>query len=130
MNLVFILLDCLTKTNELSLIYYLPIDGRVKDRFILLQRILVHMEMQTASFKISPRVTDSISYHNNHYAKRLRKIHWILRWILIHLILPRKNFDPSDSSEEEFRSIGLFRGRISICKIWITELWKYNENCL
>ena len=53
--------SCLTKAEELSLSYYLPIAGRRIIRFIPFPRVLVLCEMQSASSRIWTRVTVSIS---------------------------------------------------------------------
>ena len=63
----FSLASCLTKTEEPSLPYYLPIAGGRIIGFILLPRVLVLCEMQSASSRIWTRVAVSISYDDNHY---------------------------------------------------------------
>ena len=51
--------SCLTKAEELSLSYYLPIAGGRIIRFIPFPRVLVLCEMQSVSSRIS--------YDDNHY---------------------------------------------------------------
>ena len=59
--------SCLTKAEEHSLPYYLPIAGRRIIGFIPFPRVLVLCEMQSASSRIWTRVAVSISYDDNHY---------------------------------------------------------------
>ena len=59
--------SCLTKAEELSLSYYLPIAGGRIIGFIPFPRVLVLCEMQSASFRIWTRIAVSISYDNNYY---------------------------------------------------------------
>ena len=63
----FSLTTCLTKAEEPSLRYYLPIAGGRIIGFIPFPRVLVLCEMQSVSSKIWTCVTVSISYNNNHY---------------------------------------------------------------
>ena len=63
----FSLTNCLTKAEEPSLPYYLPIAGGRIIGFIPFLRVLVQCEMQSASSRIWTRVTVSISYDDNHY---------------------------------------------------------------
>ena len=59
--------SCLTKAEEPSLPYYLPIArGRIIG-FIPFPRVLVLCEMQSVSSRIWTRVAVSISYDDNHY---------------------------------------------------------------
>ena len=58
---------CLTKAEEPSLSYYLPIAGGKIIEIILFPRVLVLREMQSASSRIWTRVAVSISDGNNHY---------------------------------------------------------------
>ena len=59
--------NCLTKAEEPSLPYYLPIArGRIIG-FIPFPRVLVLFEMQSVSSRIWTRVAVSISYDDNHY---------------------------------------------------------------
>ena len=63
----FSLTSCLTKAEEPSLPYYLPITvGRIIG-FIPFQWVLVLWERQLVWSKIWTRVTQSISYDGNHY---------------------------------------------------------------
>ena len=59
--------SCLTKAEEPSLPYYLPIAGGRIIGFIPFPRVLVLCEMQSVSSRIWIRVTVSISCDNNHY---------------------------------------------------------------
>ena len=59
--------SCLTKAEEPSLLYYLPIAGGRIIGFIPFPRVLVLCEMQSVSARIWTRVTVSISYNDNHY---------------------------------------------------------------
>ena len=63
----FSLTSCLTKAEEPSLPYYLPIAGGRIIGFIPFSRVLVLCEMQSVSSRIWTRVTVSISYDDNHY---------------------------------------------------------------
>ena len=58
---------CLTKAEEPSLSYYLPIAGGRIIGFIPFPSVLVLREMQSVSSSIWTRVTVSISYDDNHY---------------------------------------------------------------
>ena len=60
--------SCLTKAEELSLSYYLPIAGGRLIGFIPFPRVLVLFEMQSVSSRIWTRVAVSISYDDNHYS--------------------------------------------------------------
>ena len=59
--------SCLTKAEEPSISYYLPIAGGRIIGFIPFPRVLVQCEMQSVSSKIWTRVAVSISYNDNHY---------------------------------------------------------------
>ena len=59
--------SCLTKAEEHSLPYYLPIAGRRIIGFIPFPRVLVLCEMQSVSSRIWTRVAVSISYDDNHH---------------------------------------------------------------
>ena len=59
--------SCLTKAEELSLPYYLPIAGRRIIGFIPFPRVLVLCETQLASSRIWTRIAVSISYDDNPY---------------------------------------------------------------
>ena len=59
--------SCLTKPEEPSLSYYLPIAGGRIIGFIPFPRVLVLCEMQLVSARIWTRVAVSISYDDNHY---------------------------------------------------------------
>ena len=63
----FSLTSCLTKAEEPSLSYYLPITGGRIIGFIPSPRVLVLCEMQSVSSKIWTRVAVSISYDDNDY---------------------------------------------------------------
>ena len=59
--------SCLTKAEEPSLSYYLPIAGGRIIGFIPFPRVLVLCEMQSVSSRIWTRVAVSISYDDNHH---------------------------------------------------------------
>ena len=59
--------SCLTKAEEPSLPFYLPIAGGRVIGFISFPRVLVRCEMQLVSSRIWTRVGLSISYDDNHY---------------------------------------------------------------
>ena len=63
----FSLTSCLTKAEEPSLPYYLPISGGRIIGFIPFPRVLVLCEMQSVSSRICTRVAVCISYDDNHY---------------------------------------------------------------
>ena len=63
----FSLTSCLTKAEELSLPYYLPIAGGRIIGFIPFPRLLALCEMLSVSSRIWTRVAVSISYDDNHY---------------------------------------------------------------
>ena len=67
--------SCLTKAEEPSLLYYLPIVGRRIIGFIPFPRVLVLCEMQSVSSRIWTRVTVSISYDDNHYTTDTSKLY-------------------------------------------------------
>ena len=59
--------SCLTKAEEPSLPYYLPIAGGRIIGFIPFPRVLVLCEIQSVSSRIWTRITVSISYDDNDY---------------------------------------------------------------
>ena len=59
--------SCLTKAEEPSLSYYLPIDGEIIIRFITFPRVLVLCELQLAWSWIWTRIAMSTSYDDNYY---------------------------------------------------------------
>ena len=59
--------SCLTKAEEPSLPYYLPVAGGRIIGFIPFPRVLVLCEMQSVSSRIWTHVAVSISYDDNHY---------------------------------------------------------------
>ena len=59
--------SCLTKAEEPSLPYYLPIDGGRIIGFMPFPKVLVLCEMQSVSSRIWTHVAVSISYDDNHY---------------------------------------------------------------
>ena len=63
----FSLTSCLTKAEEPSLSYYLPIAGGRIIGFIPFPRVLVLCEMQSVLSRIWTLVAVSISYDDNHY---------------------------------------------------------------
>ena len=70
----FSLTSCLTKAEELSLPYYLPIAGGRIIGFIPFPRVLVLCEMQPATSRIWTHITMFISYDDNHYTMG---IYWL-----------------------------------------------------
>ena len=62
-----VMTSCLTKAEEPSLPYYLPIAGGRIIGFIPFPRVLVLCEMQSVSSRIWTRVAVSNSYDDNHY---------------------------------------------------------------
>ena len=77
----FSLTCCLTKAEEPSLRYYLPIAGGRIIGFMPFLRVLVLCEMQSDSSKFWTHVAMSISYDDNHYAtgtsKKVSAIVWL-----------------------------------------------------
>ena len=63
----FSLTSCLTKAEEPSLSYYLPIAGGRIIGFISFPEVLVLREMQSVSSRVWTHVAVSISYDDNHY---------------------------------------------------------------
>ena len=59
--------SCLSKAEEPSLPYYLPLAGGRIIGFIPFPRVLVLCEMQSVSSRFWTRVAVSISYDDNHY---------------------------------------------------------------
>ena len=59
--------SCLTKAEDPSLPYYLPIAGGRIIGFISFPRVLVLCEMQSVSSRVWTRVAVSISYDDNYY---------------------------------------------------------------
>ena len=59
--------SCLTKAEEPSLPYYLPIAGGRINGFILFPRVLVLCEIQSVRSRIWTRVAVSTSCDDNHY---------------------------------------------------------------
>ena len=59
--------SCLTKAEEPSLSYYLPIAGGGIIGFIPFPRVLELCEMQSVSSRIWTRVAASISYDDNYF---------------------------------------------------------------
>ena len=59
--------SCLTKAEEISLSYYLPVVGGRIIGFIPFPRVLVLYEMQSVSSRVWTRVTVSISFDDSHY---------------------------------------------------------------
>ena len=60
-------MSCLTKAEELSLPYNLPIAGGRIIGYITFPRVLVLCEMQSVSSRFWTRVAVSISCNDNHY---------------------------------------------------------------
>ena len=68
----------LTRAEELSLPYYLPIVGGRIIGFIPFPRVLVQCEMQSVSSRIWTRVAVSISYDDNYYTTDTSSILWYI----------------------------------------------------
>ena len=87
LNSIFLLLDkLLTKAEELSLPYYLPIAGGRIIGFIPFPKVLVLCEMQSASSRIWTRIAVSISHDDNHYTTDTSK--WWLSYPLCVSVKP------------------------------------------
>ena len=69
LNSEFSFSSCLTKTEDPSRPYYLPIAGGRIIGFIPFPRVLVLCEMQSVSYRIWIRVAVRISYDVNHYTR-------------------------------------------------------------
>ena len=67
-------MSCLTKAEEPSLPYYLPIAGGRIIGLIPFPRVLVQCEMQSVSCRIWIRVAVSVSYDDNHYTSIIRYV--------------------------------------------------------
>ena len=83
----FSLTSCLTKAEEFSLPYYLPIAGGRIIGFIPFPRVLVLCEMQSASSRIWTCVAVFISYDNNHYTMGTSKSIVVEYWVLLNRII-------------------------------------------
>ena len=79
----FSLTSCLTKAEEPSRPYYLPIAGGRIIGFIPFPRVLVLCEMQSVSSRIWTRVAMSISCDDNHYNRDLR-FRWNIHYRYIY----------------------------------------------
>ena len=77
----FSLTICLTKAEEPSLLYYLPIAGGRIIGSIPFPRVLVLCEMQSVSSRIWTRVTVSISYDGNHYTTGTSVMWELYTWL-------------------------------------------------
>ena len=74
--------SCVTKAEEPSLSYYLPIAGGRIIGFILFPRVLVLYEMQSVSSRIWTRVAVCISYDDNHYTMGTSNLYFMLVTLL------------------------------------------------
>ena len=86
--------SCLTKAEEPSLPYYLPIGGGRIIRFIPFPRVLVLCEMQSLSSWIWTCVAMSNFYKDNHYTtgtslRYWEHVHWTCENPIIHICLFR-----------------------------------------
>ena len=70
--------SCLTKTEEPSLSYYLPIAGGRIIGFIPFPRVLVLCEIQWLSSRIWTRVAVFISYDDNNYTTGTSTVFFII----------------------------------------------------
>ena len=76
--------SCLTKAEEPSLSYYLPIaEGRITG-FIPFPGVLVQCEMQSVSSRFWTRVAVSISYDDNDYTTGTSNIDTQTIFVTIH----------------------------------------------
>ena len=75
--------SCLTKAEEISLSYYLPIAGGRIVRFIPFPRVLVLCEMLSVSSRIWTRITVSISYDVNDYITGTIRLLSVISRILV-----------------------------------------------
>ena len=98
---------CLTKAEEPSLPYYLPIAGGRIIGFIPFPRVLVLCEMQSVSSRIWTCVTVSISYDNKHYTTgtSYKSVH-----AEIHM---HRNFDRWDIIE-------IYWDHLILLQLWLT----------
>ena len=81
--------SCLTKAEEPSLPYYLPIAGGRIIGFIPFPRVVL-CEMQSVSSRIWTRVAETISCDNNHYTTGTPKQFqdnrlWMMAMVLLHI---------------------------------------------
>ena len=85
--------SCLTKAEEPSLLYYLPIAGGKTIGFIPFPRVLVLCEMQSVSSRIWTCVTVSISFEDNHSLRALPNIQLYipLLWFLLQSFVSNFN---------------------------------------
>ena len=88
----FSLTSCLTKAEEPSLSYYLPIAGGRIIGFITFPRVLVLCEMLSVSSRIWTRVTVSISHDDNHYTTGTLVVSWSYNCLQNIMII--NNFKP------------------------------------
>ena len=79
--------SCLTKAEEPSLPYYLPIAGGRIIGFIPFPRELVLCEMQSVSSRIWTRVAVSISCDDNHYTTGTPIMKWICNGLYLLIFL-------------------------------------------
>ena len=115
--------SCLTKAEEHSLPYYLPIAGGRIIGFIPFPRVLVLCEMQSVSSRIWARVAVYISYDDNHYTTGTSNSIIIKQtvhrrtWKYASFILSKQ---PGEINFEE--TIGIlkinFRDRTSLFNAW------------
>ena len=80
--------SCLTKAEEHSLPYYLPIAGGRIIGSIPFPRVLVPCEMQSVSSKIWTRVAASISYDDKHFTPGTFSYWQIWHKVLMPKVLP------------------------------------------
>ena len=78
---------CLTKAEEPSLPYYLPLAGERIIRFIPFPSVLVLCEMQSDSSSIWTCVAVSISYDDNHYTTGTFSLYRCIT-LLVGIIFP------------------------------------------
>ena len=92
--------SCLTKAEELSLSYYLPIAGGRITGSIPFPRVLVLCEMQSVSSRIWTRVAVSSSYDDNHYTTGTSKfVYSYKNWVFWNLINSAITYYKSDKNK-------------------------------
>ena len=79
--------SCLTKAEEPSLPYYLPIGGGRIIGFIPFPRVLVLCEMQSVLSRIWTLVAVSISYNDNHYTMGISSFWVVYSWFEFRVFL-------------------------------------------
>ena len=106
---------CLTKAEEPSMFYYLPIAGGRIIWFIPFPKVLLLCEMQSVSSRIWTRVAVSIFYDDNHYPtgtslyNPLNNILMVLESLIDQLIL---------MTRQTIRGYFMSESLEELCTIW------------